>query len=366
VTYYTGNPDYRHGESDLTGVLIVNLGTPEAPDAGPVRRYLAQFLWDRRVVEFPRWLWWMVLHGVILRIRPSRSAHAYKQIWTDKGSPLTVYSQALCTQVAENLRVKYSNVKTALAMCYGEPSVGNVIQELSEAGMRRLLVLPLYPQYSATTTAAVFDAITRELQHMRWVPALRFINDYHADLDYIRAVAGSIQQYWHEKNRGQLLLFSFHGIPQRYFNAGDPYHCFCHATARLVAQELGLTEDQWRVTFQSRFGREPWLMPYTDETLKRLPSESITSVDVVCPGFAADCLETLEEIDLLNREFFQQAGGQQFQYIPCLNDHPGHAQVLTNLVVSHLQGWPLDNPLDNNAVEQKQSRERAVALGAKQ
>ncbi len=362
MTYYTGKSDFRHGESDLTGVLMVNLGSPETPDAAAVRRYLAQFLWDRRVVEFPRWLWWMVLHGIILRIRPSRSAHAYKQIWTDQGSPLTVYSQGLCARVAEKVRAKQVNVKTALAMCYGEPSVQNAIKELSDAGMRRLLVLPLYPQYSATTTGAVFDAVARELQRMRWVPELRFINDYHADNGYIQAVADSIRQYWREKSKSELLLFSFHGIPQRYFKAGDPYHCFCHASARLIANALELTDGQWRVTFQSRFGREPWLTPYTDETLKRLPSEGITGVDVVCPGFAVDCLETLEEIGMQNREFFQQAGGQQFQYIPCLNDNESHAQVLTEIITNQLQGWPADKSAD----ELRESRERALASGAKQ
>lgn len=363
MTYYTGKSDYRHGEAGTTGILIVNLGSPQAPETSAVRRYLAQFLWDRRVIEYPRWLWWLILHGIILRIRPSRSAHAYEKIWTDKGSPLTVYSQGLCLKIQQQLQARNRGVRTVLAMCYGEPSIPNAIASLNNAGMRRLMILPLYPQYSATTTGAVFDAVTRELHRMRWVPEMRFINDYHEESGYIRALADSIRQYWRDNSRGELLLFSFHGIPQRYFKAGDPYHCFCHATARLIAQELDLSDDKWRVTFQSRFGRKPWLSPYTDETLKRLPSEGTTSVDVVCPGFAVDCLETLEEIDIQNRDFFLQAGGQQFQYIPCLNDDAAHAAALTDLIVNHLQGWPADESTD--AKEREHSRKRALALGAK-
>ncbi len=364
MTYYTGKSDYRHGNVGTTGILIVNLGSPNAPTSGAVRRYLAQFLWDRRVVEFPRWLWWLILHSIILRIRPARSARAYAKIWTDEGSPLMVYSRALCTKLQERVQTENLDVTVRLAMCYGEPSISNAIAELNAAGMRRLLVLPLYPQYSGTTTGAVFDAVAGELQRMRWVPEVRFINDYHAQTRYIQAIAASIRQYWHENGQSKLLLFSFHGIPQRYFKTGDPYHCCCHASARLIAQTLALPENKWRVTFQSRFGREPWLAPYTDETLKRLPSEGTTSVDVVCPGFAVDCLETLEEIDIQNRDFFLQAGGQQFQYIPCLNDDDIHAAALADLITSHLHAWPVN--MDVDAEDRRQSRERALALGAAQ
>jgi len=298
--HYTGLAGYSHGASVQpvqAAVLLVNLGTPTAPTAKALRPYLAEFLGDRRVIEYPRWLWWLILHGVILRVRPPRSARAYAKVWTSKGSPLRFGSEA----VAEGLQRELARqrpggpIRVALAMRYGEPAVANTIAQLQRDGVRRLLVLPLYPQYSATSTGSVIDAVADTLKTLRWPPELRIVNDYHDDPAHIEALASSIEHWWQANGRGDKLLLSFHGIPERYLLAGDPYFCQCHATARLLRERLGLSEEQAIISFQSRVGRERWLQPYTDATVRKLAAEGVQRLDVACPGFAVDCLETLEE-----------------------------------------------------------------------
>ena len=339
---YQSTPDYEHGSPDFTGVLLVNLGTPDAPTASAVRRFLKAFLSDPRFVEYPLLLWWLILNGVILRIRPSRSAKAYREIWTDDGSPLMLHSQRLTDGVRERLEQRApGEYKVELAMTYGEPSITSAIDKLQKAGARRLLILPLYPQYSGTTTASVFDAVTSKLQGMRWVPESRFINQYHDEPGYIRALAASVREYWQQHGRGDHLLFSFHGVPRYTLDKGDPYHCLCQKTGRLVAEELELEEDQWTLSFQSRVGRDEWLRPYTDETVVELAGKGIGRLDVACPGFSADCLETLEEIAMQNAEFFEDAGGESLPYIPALTARDDHIDFLTTLIGQHTHGWPV-------------------------
>ncbi|MEL6950701.1 MAG: ferrochelatase [Pseudomonadota bacterium] len=358
---YSGDADFDHGKPQTIGLLVVNLGTPDDPSTGAVRRYLKQFLWDPRVVEQPRWLWWLILNLIILRIRPSRSAAAYQKIWTDKGSPLLLYSQSIADKVGAALaEATGSPVVTELGMSYGSPSIPDAIERLRAKNARRLVVLPLYPQYSATTTATVFDQVTETLRRQRWVPELRFINQYHDRPRFITALADSVRAHWQEHGRGERLLFSFHGIPQRYFRAGDPYHCQCQKTARLVADALGLEKGSWQVSFQSRVGREPWLMPYTDYTLEDWGAEKLGNVDVICPGFAADCLETLEEIALENGEAFVEAGGGALRYIPSLNDGDDQVATLSDLVLEQTAGWHDALKTDNAQIGD--SARRAEAL----
>ncbi len=355
---YQPTPGFEHGSSDATGVLLVNLGTPDAPTTAAVRRFLKQFLSDPRVVEYPRALWWLILNGIILRIRPSRSAKAYREIWTDEGSPLLLHSEA----AAEKLRAELERrapgfFRLELGMTYGSPSVNDAIDKLQKAGARRLVVLPLYPQYSGTTTASVFDMVTNKLQGMRWLPEMRFINQYHNESAYIGALAASIKEHWQEHGRGSHLLFSFHGVPKYTLDGGDPYHCQCQATGRLLAEALGLADDEWTLSFQSRVGREEWLRPYTDETVEKLAREGVTSLDVACPGFAADCLETLEEIAMQNGDAFKEAGGESLSYIPALNSRDDHIALLADLVERHASGW-------TNAAADKETLQRAKAMGA--
>jgi ferrochelatase len=360
---------YKHGSQEKLGILLVNLGSPDAPTPSAVRRYLAQFLSDPRVIESNRLLWWLILHGIILRIRPARAAKAYQKVWTDDGSPLIHISRLQTRAIQKKLEDRFrGNVIADLAMTYGKPSIESGLEALRKAGARRLLILPLYPQYSATTTAAVFDEVTRVLQGWRWLPDLRMINQYHDHPKYIEALANSIKKQWRENDRGELLLFSFHGIPQRYVDSGDPYFCHCQKTARLVADKLGLNPSEWKVVFQSRFGREAWLQPYCSVTLQELPAAGVKSVDVICPGFAADCLETLEEIRIENRDLFIDAGGKTFNYIPCLNDSKDHIEALCEILTAHMFGWPETMPnwdAGKLAVSAKKSRERALAMGAK-
>lgn len=357
---YLGESSYQHGTPGRLGVLVVNLGTPDNSDPGSVRRFLAEFLWDPRVVEAPRWLWWLVLHGVILRIRPSKSAHAYQQIWTPEGSPLLLHSTALTNRIADTLRPRL-DAAVALGMSYGSPSIPKALEQLRRGGARRLIVLPLYPQYSGSTTASVFDRVTRELQRWRWVPELRFIGNYHDDAGYIDAVAASIERHWNTRPRHHL-LFSFHGVPRRYLLAGDPYHCHCMKTARLVAQRLSLGEKDWSVSFQSQVGREEWLRPYTDERLLECARTGPKRVTVVCPGFATDCLETLEEIALRNRQLFLDAGGEAYDYVPALNADDAHANLLADVICRHAQGWPETSNIAPNDAEA--TRQRALRSGA--
>lgn len=361
---YQSTPDFEHGRAESTGILLVNLGTPEEPTSPAVRRFLKDFLSDPRVIEYPRWLWWLILNGIILRIRPSRSAAAYRKIWTDEGSPLMIFSKAVADGIQAQLH-EVANVE--LAMSYGEPSIDAAIDRLLAKGARRLLVLPMYPQYSGTTTASVFDAVARKLNGLRWIPELRFINQYHDEPGYIDALAASIREFWKQQGRGTHLMFSFHGVPKNTLLRGDPYHCQCQKTARLVAEKLQLAKDDWQLTFQSRVGRAEWLRPYTDETIEQLGADKLGRLDVVCPGFAADCLETLEEIAIQNGELFVASGGGQLNYIPALNDSDAHVAFLTELLLRHLSGWPETTAggIDSEATR-LESRQRALAMGAAQ
>jgi ferrochelatase len=365
---------YQHGLQEKLGILLVNLGSPDAPTPSAVRKYLAQFLADPRVVETNRIIWWFALHGVILRLRPAKSARSYQKIWTENGSPLVHISRLQTQAVQKKLEDRFQGqVITDLAMTYGKPSINNGLEALRNAGARRLLILPLYPQYSATTTAAVFDQITDTLKHWRWLPELRIINQYHDHPKYIEALANSIANQWQTNDHkgrkpGDLLLFSFHGIPQRYVDSGDPYFCHCQKTARLVAEKLGLKDAAWKVVFQSRFGREPWLQPYCSLTLQELAASGTKSVDIICPGFAADCLETLEEIKMENKNLFIEAGGESFNYIPCLNENESHIEALCEILTAHMCSWPEAMPERDTgklAAEANKSRERALAMGAK-
>jgi len=337
---YTGLAGASDDQPVQAAVLLVNLGTPEAPTASAVRPYLAEFLGDHRVIDYPRWLWWLILHGVILRVRPSRSAHAYQRIWTAQGSPLRVGSEALATRLQQALSQHPGGpVRVALAMRYGQPSVQHQIEELQREGVRRLLVLPLYPQYSATSTGSVIDAVADAMKSLRWPPELRIVNDYHDDAAHIEALARSMEQWWANHGRGEKLLLSFHGIPERYVRSGDPYLDQCQATARALRERLKLDESQLLVSYQSRVGREQWLKPYTDATVRELAASGVRKLDVACPGFAVDCLETLEEIAMQNHEFFRAAGGEELRYIPALNDTPGQVESLAALVRRHTGGW---------------------------
>ena len=323
--------------SATTAVLLVNLGTPDAPTAPAVRRYLAEFLSDPRVIDYPRWLWLPILYGVILRIRPRRSAHAYSMVWTPQGSPLMVNSRALTDAVAS--ACSDLGVRVELAMRYGNPSIASVLERLAADGVRRLVVLPLYPQYSATSTATVFDAVHAALARMRHVPELRNVGDYHAAPAYIDALAESVRRFWSKNGRADRLLLSFHGIPQRYVRLGDPYAEQCRETASLLRDKLGMSERGMLLTFQSRVGREAWLTPYTDITLGELPKQGVKRLQVLCPGFAVDCLETLEEIAIRGKEQFMGGGGERFEYIPALNSDAEHAALMRSLVEQHTHGW---------------------------
>ena len=368
MTIYQGAAEYCHGTIPTTGVLLTNLGTPDAPTPAALRRYLAEFLWDPRVVEAPRWLWWLALHGVILRIRPARSAHAYQKVWTEQGSPLLAISRRQAEAVQQALQAQFNGqVVVALGMRYGTPSIREAMEHLRAADVRRILVFPLYPQYSASTTASTFDAVAQVLKTWRWLPELRMINHYHDDAGYISAVANSLREAWRNRPPAERLMFSFHGLPKRYLLQGDPYHCECHKTARLIAEQLGLPEDRWQVAFQSRFGREEWLKPYADHTLQEWAKAGVKSVDLVCPGFSADCLETLEEVAMQNRDIFLNAGGESYHYIPALNDHPEHIKALVQLINLHSQGWlESDANMHQQVRDAETSKRHALYLGAKQ
>lgn len=339
-------PEFRHGTVGRAAVLLVNLGTPDAPEPAALRRYLKEFLSDPRVVEIPRVLWWPILNGIILRVRPRKSAAKYATIWTPAGSPLRVHSEQQALLLRGYLGERGLDVDVALAMRYGEPSIARVLADLRVRRVERLLVLPLYPQYSATTTATVFDALNRVLAAMRNVPEVRTVKHFHDDPGYIAALKQRVLDYWGRHGRAQdsggKLVMSFHGVPQRTLDLGDPYHCECHKTGRLLAEALGLGDDEYVVSFQSRFGKAEWLKPYTAPLLHELGAKGAQRVDVICPGFVADCLETLEEIGQEGKQDFLTAGGREYHYIPCLNDSPPFVHALADLVQRHVQGWPVE------------------------
>jgi ferrochelatase len=354
---------YQHGQPGRTAVLLVNLGTPDEPTAPALRRYLAEFLSDPRVVEIPRLVWWPILHGVILNTRPAKSAAKYATVWMTGGSPLAVWTQRQTEGVAQALAAAGHDVLVRHAMRYGNPGLPAVLDALRAEGATRVLVLPLYPQYAAATTASVNDKVMQWAQQARRMPEFRFVGEYHDDPGYIQALAGRLQAHWQVHGRSEKLVLSFHGVPERSLLLGDPYHCHCYKTARLLATQLGLARDEVLVTFQSRFGKAKWLEPYTEPTLEALAEQGVKSVDVMCPGFVADCLETLEEIAQEACDAFLEAGGERFQYVPCLNDDPAWIQALTGVALRHLQGWPTQAPAD--AAEGALQRELALALGAK-
>ena len=323
------------------GVILVNLGTPDAPTAPAIRRYLREFLSDPRVIEIPKLLWWPILNGPILLARPRKLAPRYQSIWMEGGSPLLVYTQRQTEGLRQIFAERGLEVEVETGMRYGNPSIQDAMLTLRDRGCENILVVPLYPQYASSTTATVVDAATRVAAKMRNQPAMRFIKRFHIDPAFIKPLGDKIAAFWQAHGRPQKLIMSFHGLPQQCVQMGDPYCKDSYETARALAAHLGLTDDQYLVTFQSRFGPAKWLEPYTEPTVKRLAEEGVTELDVVCPGFLADCLETLEEISIEVGEVFKHAGGKQFRYIPALNDDPAWIDGLADLVQSHLQGWPI-------------------------
>ncbi|WJG09808.1 ferrochelatase [Aliiglaciecola sp. LCG003] len=355
---YTGSPDFTHKQADKVGVIITNLGTPEAPTKQALKPYLKEFLSDPRVVEIPRLLWWLILNLVILNIRPKRSAKAYKTVWGEDGSPLMVHTVNQANALRNKLQVQWGEgVVVEHAMRYGNPAIATTVDKMLKQGVRKLLVLPLYPQYSGSTSGSTFDAIAADFKARRWLPDFRFVSQYCDDPRYIKAVADKIRAHWQQHDKAAKLIFSYHGIPKRYLDNGDPYHCQCYKTSRLIAENLGLSSTEYMTTFQSRFGREEWLKPYTDHTLQGLPAQGVESVQIVCPGFSSDCLETIEEIGIENRDYFLEAGGKRYEYIPSLNSDEAHIEFLQALINDNLQGW--DVHLDNDTRQQ-----RAMAIGA--
>ncbi len=361
-------PAFSHGAppaaASTTAILLCNLGTPDAPTPPAVRRYLAEFLSDARVVEIPKLIWWLILHGVILRTRPKKSAAKYASIWTPEGSPLKVWTQKQAVMLRGYLGVRGHTVEVRYAMRYGNPSIASQLDQLKADGVTRVLILPAYPQYSATTSASVFDAVYSWAAKVRLIPEFRFVNQYHDDPGYISALAAKIRQHWQKNGQAEQLVMSFHGVPQRTLKLGDPYHCHCHKTARLVAEKLGLKKDRYKVTFQSRFGKAKWLEPYTEPTLISMAQSGVKRVDVLCPGFTGDCLETLEEINMEARHAFLEAGGKEFRYIECLNDSPEWLAALADFSAQQMGGWPTA-PAAGSAEQLAASRAAALALGAR-
>ena len=365
---FSPEPIFTHGAPpralSATAILLCNLGTPDAPTAPALRRYLGEFLSDARVVEIPRALWWLILHGIILRIRPKKSAAKYASVWLPEGSPLKFWTQKQALMLRGYLGQRGHAVEVRYAMRYGTPSIASQLDQLKRDGVTRVLIVPAYPQYSGTTTASVFDAVYSWAAKVRQIPEFRFINHYHDDAGYIAALADKIRGHWQQGGQAEQLVMSFHGVPERTLKLGDPYHCECQKTARLLAEKLGLPKDRYKVTFQSRFGKAKWLEPYTEPTLIQLAQSGVKSVDVVCPGFTGDCLETLEEISMEARHAFLEAGGKEFNYIECLNDSAQWLAALSDLSLQHMGGWDTATAADPESLAN--SRVRAMALGAAQ
>jgi len=340
MPYYRAVAPAAAETPERIGVLLVNLGTPDSPSYFAVQRYLREFLGDRRVIDTSRFIWLPILYGIVLPLRPIRTLRNYRKIWMQDGSPLAVYSQRLANKIDAQLRDRWGDgVRVALGMTYGNPSIASAIHALAEQNARRLLVLPLYPQYCSSTTGSVFDRAARELRRWRWLPETRFVNDYYADPGYIRAVAASIEEHWRQVGERSHLLFSYHGIPAVYVKEGDPYKAQAEETTRLVVARLGLGADEWSHCYQSRFGSVVWLQPYTEDTLKELAKRGLKKLTIVSPSFAVDCLETLEEVAIEYRDKFRELGGEQLTLVPALNDDPRHVEVLTSIIGKHLDGW---------------------------
>lgn len=359
---FKGLENYQHGTAAKVGVLLVNLGTPDEATAPALRRYLGEFLSDHRVIEIPMFIWKVILHGIILRIRPKRSAEAYKRVWNESGSPLMALTRGLAQKVAGKQR---AFVMTDFAMRYGNPSVESVMEKMQASGVDRLLVFPLYPQYSGASSGSAADAVCNTLTKWRWVPELRISGAYHDDNNYIALLAEQVKQHWEQNGKSEKLLISFHGMPKRTLELGDPYFCQCHKTARLLAQKLALPDDEWEMAFQSRFGKAEWLQPYLVQRLQALPSEGTKNIDIICPGFAVDCLETLDEIANEGVEIFQEAGGEQCRYIPALNDSEAHADFLFDLINKKMTDW-LEEDWEPSQADLAESRNMALNAGAKQ
>ncbi len=364
MTSFKPEPPFQHGQAARTAVLYCNLGTPDTASTADVRRFLREFLSDPRVVEIPRLIWWLILHGIILRFRPAKSAAKYASIWSAEGSPLKVWTEKQAKLLQGWLAQRGHDVQVRYAMRYGSTSIASQLDALKAQGTSRVLILPAYPQYSATTTASLFDAVYAWAGSVRNLPELRFVNHYHDDPRYIGALAARVQNHWKVNGRTDQLVMSFHGVPERTLLLGDPYHCECFKTARLLGAQLGLRKDQFKVTFQSRLGRAKWLQPYTEPSLIALAQAGVKRVDVICPAFTSDCLETLEEINIEGRTAFLNAGGKEFHYIACLNDDPQWISALCELTQQHLAGWPTQVSHDTQALAS--SRAAALALGAKQ
>ena len=357
-------PAHRHGRAPRTGVLLVNLGTPDAPTPAALRRYLAQFLSDPRVVEIPRAVWLPILHGIVLRVRPKASAGKYASIWTREGSPLRVWTEKQTTLLLGHLGELGHQVTVRHAMRYGTPSIGSQLATLKAEGAVRVLIVPLYPQYCAATTASVMDEVFAWGRRTRALPELRHVNHFHDDPGYLAALESSVRAHWAAHGRPDKLVMSFHGMPHRTLLLGDPYHCECMKTGRLLAERLGLAPNDYVITFQSRFGKAKWLEPYTEPTLREMARAGTARVDVICPGFVSDCIETLEEIAMEARDAFLSSGGKVFHYIPCLNDQPAWIRALTQLVCHHMQGWPTQASQQPPAAELTAQQTRAKALGS--
>ena len=336
---FKGNKHYVHDSGLKTGVLLTNLGTPDEPTTPSLKKYLRQFLSDGRVIETPKAIWWLILNGIILNTRPAKSAKNYKSVWTEEGSPLLLYTKKQKELIKSHLDKKYSNLVFDIGMRYGNPSIKKGLNNLRNQNCDRIVVLPLYPQYCAATTGSTFDAVSEELQQWRWVPSLRFIGSYYDQPLYIKALRNSIEDFWSKNKKPSKLIFSYHGIPKKYLDKGDPYHCFCRKTTRLVAEEMKLPEGSYMTTFQSRFGPAEWLQPYTDKTIEGLAKDGVENIHVISPAFSSDCLETIEELNEENREIFMENGGKEFGYIPCLNDREDHINLLTSLLENELHGW---------------------------
>jgi len=365
MAYFLTEPSYTHGKMPRVGILLLNLGTPDEPTPHALRRYLKQFLSDPRVVEIPKAVWWVILNAFILPFRPKKSADKYAQIWTSDGSPLMVHAQRQAKLLQGYLGAKLGQpLPVELGMSYGNPSVASAIGRLRAQGCERILAFPLFPQYAASSTASALDAVFKTLLKTRNVPELRTIKQYHDHPAYIAALADSVRRYWMVHGKPEKLIMSFHGIPRRSLELGDPYHCFCHKTGRLLAEALGLDAKQYMVCFQSRFGRAEWLKPYFAPTLEELGKQRIGRLDVICPGFSSDCLETLEEIAMEGKATFMAAGGGEYHYIPALNERDEWIHAMVEIVSDHLHGWiASENNPTPSALEQ--SRLRALAMGAK-
>jgi len=358
----TSKSIYQHGSPNRTGVLLINLGTPDAPTAQALRPYLQEFLSNPRVIEVPRLIWWPILHGFILPFRPKASAEKYAKIWIAEGSPLKVHTERQTERLREVLSARLKNPPLVeYAMNIGKPSVADVLTRMQQQGCERILVIPLFPQYAASSTAAAMDNVFAVLNKMRNQPALRTVKQYHDHPGYIAALAQNVRDYWDAHGRPDKLIISFHGTPRASLDKGDPYHCACQKTGRLLAEALALDANQYTVCFQSRFGKAKWLTPYTAVVLEQLGKEQTQRVDVICPGFVSDCLETLEEIAIEAKHTFIQAGGKEFHYIPCLNERSDWIEALADITCTHLQGW-LDIEITEEAA--KLSRELALAMGA--